>query len=135
MSPAVCNPTPENYIYYPPSYNEAYGQSTTMVPAVILSDLSQYTANNWIYVGQTLNHQNRRVMMQLMMRMLGLPDEYCCNALENIPGTKQEMPFYYYSNPRPRNAVGGCAARPTPNNALPARITVQGVEDTPSICG
>jgi prepilin-type N-terminal cleavage/methylation domain-containing protein len=51
--------------------------------------------------------------MKGLMRLLGLPEDHCCNAL--APASAPEA-FYYAANPRRVNAAGGCEA---PTNIAP----------------
>lgn len=131
---STCSPTAEKFIYYPRAAssgaNTIYGSNTE-------ADLTTYNSGNPI--NNSTTHATRRTHMINLMRILGLPDEYCCNALEMIAGTKNEMPFYYFSNPRPRGPSGACGTQPNPQSAtpatartLPARITV---ENTAATCG
>lgn len=71
-----------------------------------------------------------------LMRTLGLPDEFCCSAI-TLGADGQPMPFYYFSNPRPRNSSGGCGTRPVAADyKLPARMTsVNNDSGTPPTCG
>ncbi|MFZ2586553.1 MAG: type II secretion system protein [Alphaproteobacteria bacterium] len=129
-----CTPSAEKYIYYPRSNDGAtnpasyYGSNTA-------TDLTTYNSGNAIYNSDT-DDTNRRTHMINLMRILGLPDEYCCNAMENITGTKNEVPFFYFSNPRPRTAAG-CGTRPDPavGRTLPARMTVKGINEDTNVCG
>ena len=130
----------EKLIYYPRSA-DASGNPSTYYPTSVESDLTTYNSGSAIYNVDT-NDTTRRTNMINLMRILGLPDEYCCNAMEVITGTKNEMPFYYFSNPRPRTGTGTCGTRPNPQSAtpaqartLPARLTIQGNAANASICG
>lgn len=138
----VCSPTAEQVIYYPRS-NDA-GNPNTYYGSNVESDLTTYNSGAPIYNVDT-DHSTRRTHMVNLMRILGLPDEYCCNALETFTpagATKpSEMPFYYFSNPRPRNGAGGCSARPDPaasgsaGRTLPARMTIKSNNQDASVCG
>lgn len=84
--------------------------------------------------GSEANHLERRDNMIELMRLLGLPDSFCCSSLQRIPNNPDlEMPFYFFSNPRPRVGVS-CGNRPDGVTAgrnifLPARITTTFVAD------
>lgn len=70
------------------------------------------------YNGSSTIPNTRRAYMVSLMRLIGLPDDHCCNAMETYAsGTlRLEEPFYYYSNPRARTSftgVGSCGSRPT----------------------
>lgn len=64
------------------------------------------------------DNNGRRAEMISLVRFLGLSDNYCCNALvrydDDADASTQpvEVPFFYYSNPRPFNGAG-CGARPS----------------------
>lgn len=117
-----------------------------------------YSATNPIPPNQdrvlnTASHDARRVSMINLMRLLGLPDSYCCNALDHYETSasgstvRQELPFYYFSNPRPRVPSGSnivCGARPNgsgSNGFLPPRLSVDhnssntGTFTNPPTCG
>lgn len=126
----------EKLIYYPYSItgaNAAAPDSSGNYSARVKNDV--ITANNGTGDGSLAmsdTDSTRYTSMILLMRVLGLPDNNCCSALASFVdsgGTRHEMPFFYASNPRPRNADGSCSTRPTPlgasnNVTLPARISV-----------
>lgn len=109
---ATCdNGAPEKIVYYPKSLAIA---NTT--------DSATYY-NTTVYVNNNQTDASRRGNMQGLMRLLGLPDEFCCSALA-LGSDDQPKPFYYFSNPRPRNVGGGCASRPgVADTKLPARLS------------
>ncbi|MBI1308531.1 MAG: prepilin-type N-terminal cleavage/methylation domain-containing protein [Proteobacteria bacterium] len=123
---ATCdNGAPELVVYYPKS----------LAVAAQADSATYYNAT--IYVDNSQNDATRRSAMQGLMHLLGLPDDFCCSALQL--GTDDEpKAFYYFSNPRPRNSGGGCGARPgAGSNKLPARITTVN-DDTAAVnptCG
>lgn len=125
-----CATPPEDYIFYPRAASAGSpADSASYYHSSLTADLNTY--NGGAAINNTTTHANRRTAMINLMRMLGLPDEFCCNALETYtpsPGAKPlEMPFYYYSNPRPRNSSGTCqSVRPNPATGatLPARLTI-----------
>ncbi|MDD9912127.1 MAG: prepilin-type N-terminal cleavage/methylation domain-containing protein [Alphaproteobacteria bacterium] len=91
-------------IFYPPAERltgpadslTSYGdQVRALLPA------AQFGADRAVYNGAT--EATRRTEMINLMRVLGLPDSYCCNAMEKIliGGEWVERALYYYSNPRP----------------------------------
>lgn len=109
---ATCdNGAPEKIVYYP--------RATAIANQ---ADGATYY-NTTTYVNNNQSDANRRANMQNLMRLLGLPDEFCCSALA-LGSDDQPRPFYYFSNPRPRNAGGGCAGRPgVADVKLPARLS------------
>lgn len=118
------NGMPERIVYYPRSLAVA---ATT--------DNALYW-NTTTYVNNSQSEANRRTAMRGLMRLLGLPDDFCCSAI-TLASDGQPSPFFYFSNPRPRNAGGGCAARPGVSDMkLPARLTTTN-DDTASTptCG
>tara|TARA_R110000868_G_scaffold218576_1_gene469024 strand:+ start:169462 stop:170559 length:1098 start_codon:yes stop_codon:yes gene_type:complete len=66
--------------------------------------------------------EERRLGMIALTRILGLPDEYCCNALKRFTmgGKQYEEGFFYYANPKAR--IDPLAA--PPNNCGPLATTV-----------
>ena len=72
----------------------------------------------------------RLTAMVNLMRLLGLPDSYCCNAMERMTNDpEQEMPLYYYANPRARTGTSSCATSrasvgDTSPLYLPAKVQV-----------
>jgi type II secretory pathway pseudopilin PulG len=75
--------------------------------------------------------EERRLSMIALVRTLGLPDEYCCNAMRTFidgGGDTQEEAFFYYSNPLARIdpfiPTCGPAASTIADRKLPPRITV-----------
>lgn len=122
---ATCdNGMPERIVYYPRS--QAIAAAT---------DNAMYL-NSTLYVDNAQSEANRRIAMQGLMRLLGLPDDFCCSAI-TLAADGQPAPMFYFSNPRPRNPGGGCAARPgLTDMKLPARLTTTN-DDTASTptCG
>jgi type II secretory pathway pseudopilin PulG len=118
---------PEKQIHYPfSSPNRGAADSfTNYNGAVITQTIKQTGGTNYIYNGE--DDALRQAAMVNLMRLLGLPDSYCCSALEKYTdsaGKLQELPFYYFSNPRPRTGAGGCGTRPTIDTPkLPIRLT------------
>lgn len=92
---ATCdNGAPERIIYYPKSL----GVADT-------NDTANYY-NTRVYVDNAQSDSSRRANMRDLMRLLGLPDDFCCSAL-SLGSDGEPKPFYYFSNPRPRNAGSG----------------------------
>ena len=141
--------TPENMIYYPLSwsnqangaapdswgnYSWRAGQATATsynggryAGTIIVNP--GHGPYGYVYNGAD-NNSLRYDSMVMLMRILGLPDETCCSALDSFIDTdgvtRREMPFYYASNPRPRSGAA-CGARPNPRAGqatLPARVSV-----------
>jgi prepilin-type N-terminal cleavage/methylation domain-containing protein len=122
----------EKIIYYPigfPTNNTGWDISLHYYNTVAVA--SQARVNN----GGT-DPQRRADMVQLM-RMLGLPDDFCCSALEMSTEDGKPEPFFYFSNPRPRGISGGCGNRPGVNDQkLPARLsTINNDAVTTPTCG
>ncbi|PIZ30667.1 MAG: hypothetical protein COY40_04120 [Alphaproteobacteria bacterium CG_4_10_14_0_8_um_filter_53_9] len=125
----TCSPTAEEQIYYPPSDN--YGTYSLYAGTRGESDADIYNGNkNGTFnsneaISQNSNNATRKTDMVNLMRILGLPDSYCCSAIEMFSnsGTLEEVPFYYSSNPRPRASSTTCGSRPgVGQRHLPARV-------------
>jgi prepilin-type N-terminal cleavage/methylation domain-containing protein len=133
-------PDPERFIYYPrANINGAATDNAAFYQAAVNTDLTIYNGGNAVLSGPGSDDITRRTHMINLMRILGLPDDHCCSALETIAGNPTlEIPFFYASNPRPRLGGGACGARPDPrdNNGngvcdpgecdltLPPRLTI-----------
>lgn len=118
--PTCMNGYPEQLIYYPRS--SSTGSAGT--------DTANYYDTSTI-VNDSATDDVRRTQMKTLVRSLGLPDDFCCSAVQM--GTDGlPKPFYYFSNPRPRASTGaGCGARPTATGTkLPARLTTTLNPDT-----
>ncbi len=139
-------PNAERLIYYPrANASGAPGDNAAYYYSAVENDLNLYNGGNAILSGDATGPQRRSHMVALM-RILGLPDETCCSALHTVTGTQDEVPLFYFSNPRART-TSGCAARPDPrdnnNNGtcevgecqftLPPRITI--TYDANTTCG
>lgn len=153
--PAYCSasPTTEQQVYYPRSQSAAdnvaggvagssaanlYGNAAES-RAVDLTTFNSGAPITSTSANTQAAHLARRTQMINLMRLLGLPDSYCCSALTNIPnaagtgsyvdpatGKPVGMPFYYFANPRPRSSATACGTRPVAASLkLPARITTQ----------
>jgi len=124
--PAACTDgTYDNRIYYPKA-----------IASYSTGDSATYN-NNTVIVDNRQSADTRRTQMKNLMRILGLPDEFCCSAI-SVDANGNPMPFYYFSNPRPRNAGSGCGARPSGTaRKLPARLTTTNNADSASdaTCG
>jgi len=116
----------ENFIYYPPSI--VSGDSTNNYAASVKTDLSSFGT-----IGYATSDSTRRNSMRILMRILGLPEDYCCSAME-LGSDGEPYPFFYYSNPRPRVGTTSCGTRPTGTSRrkLPPRITLDNVGNS---CG
>ena len=113
-------------LYYPPSLTQAGGDSA-LYSNYVQSDMANFSFGADGRVYSRNNNQLRRDEMVQLMRLIGLPDSYCCSALERFTtgGESYEMPFYYFSNPRPRGA-SGCGTRPsTRGDNLPPRLVLE----------
>lgn len=92
--------------------------------AQVIIDAQTFGA--WRVQGMDANPGTRRNSMIRLMRMLGLPDSYCCSAME-LAADNQPDPFFYSSNPRRKNSGVGCFNRnsnPTTQIILPPRLVV-----------
>jgi type II secretory pathway pseudopilin PulG len=128
-------------IFYPPSDEQdpgvapdlaLYGENVNADTDLFLGGVS---ATVDISGGTVIDDANRRADMVALMRMLGLPDSYCCSAMElgadNLPN-----PFYYFSNPRRKLGGGNCGPRgqfPSLDIMLPPRLVVDATD--PDTCG
>lgn len=107
-----------------PSDNACYA-------ANVYNEMSTYGFTNNRIENRATEEQRRREEMISLMRMLGLPDSTCCNALERVQigGNWVEPGLFYYSNPRLTLGGGGCSgSRPDGRTTgqtyfLPARVT------------
>lgn len=121
----------EQFIYYPPSAGfdraQTAAEITALYAASVVANFALISegAIDQISVDQAAPVQ-RKADMEILMRLLGLPNSHCCEAL-----TTGEEAFYYYSNPRAR--VVNCAVNPRATGGdrkLPPRVRV-----TPDNCG
>lgn len=127
-------------IFYPPndiSYNanvyHPFVRNDLSIGGVNIIDNGQNSGVAQVYTGN--NNLRRYNSMVSLMRFLGLPDEYCCSALETFSSgsRKLDMPFYYYSNPRQKG--GTCGSRPSATaSKLPARISTRSMNES-GVCG
>ncbi len=138
---ALCD-TPgrvERLVYYPIGEQSSGGPSAAGVHRYE----AIYATNNTPLADQVrvnnsaASNDLRRADMVKLMRLLGLPDDYCCSALVSDPTNNQPMPFFYFSNPRPRGIGAGCAGRPGIDAPkLPARLsTTNNDAASPPTCG
>jgi hypothetical protein len=79
-------------------------------------------ANQDSLASGALDDETRRENMMALMRIVGLPQEFCCNALTGLP-------FFYYSNPiiRQSGSGAGCDRRTTPPY-MPPKITIDALD-------
>lgn len=127
----------ETKIFVPPSeVPSSAADSATYGDALIgpSRDMATYFGNSTAVVennAQSGTEQARREDMIKLMRLLGLPDSYCCDAMQQVDiggGVNEEKGFYYYSNPRPITGPGTCGTRYSdgsspPVTPLPPRIS------------
>ena len=112
---------PEEFIYYPPTDDSALtGSDTANYSAVVQGDLDNISGGtNYELSADPGDDAQRRDDMIILMRFLGLPDSYCCSAMD-----VNETPFFYYSNPKARQGAG-CGTRPgSTDRKLPPRVRV-----------
>lgn len=133
----IAEPTNDNihlWIYYPRSNSSGglnlYGASSN-TDRLVLSDMDRFDFGGDNQVANSNNDTVRRAEMIELMRLLGLPDNHCCSALER-DSNGEEKALFYFSNPRPRSS--GCGSRPGVNDPvkLPPRITTKNDSNT---CG
>lgn len=120
-------PSAEQFIYYPPTDDAALGVSDIAnYSTVVTGDLDTIAGSgSYVINADPTDDTQRRADMIILMRFLGLPDSHCCSALDI-----NETPFFYYSNPRPRQGAS-CGARPASSDRkLPPRVRV-----TEDVCG
>ena len=96
-------------IFYPPSHSAeptAHSNPNHPTPAcrnlgtdienrygqAVLNDVQNITGSSRWLNTETTADNTRKVNMEVLMRVLGLPEDHCCSAITNLP-------FYYYSNP------------------------------------
>ena len=68
---------------------------------------------------QTGTEATRLTNMRTLMRILGLPEDHCCNALTGEP-------FYYYSSPGA--PVGGTCNFPTKPPYYPPKVSISAID-------
>jgi prepilin-type N-terminal cleavage/methylation domain-containing protein len=128
----------ERIVYYPigvPSNTSGWDETFHTYHFIYTGASAPPTADQ-VRVRNAQGDTVRRGDMVKLVRMLGLPDDFCCSALER--GTDSEpKPFFYFSNPRPRGVSGGCGTRPgLSDQKLPARLaTVNDDSASPPTCG
>lgn len=126
-------------IFFPPSEGPVSdAQMAALSPnanevQIELDDLIGVGVTNVIYNenGSLNDKEERRLSMIALVRTLGLPDEFCCNAMQTFidsGGDRQEEAFFYYSNPLaridPSIPTCGAAATTIDDRKLPPRISV-----------
>lgn len=131
------HPDIDHRLYYPPSDAvDGVADNATYDPTAV-AETSNVTGGGTIFNGSS--HASRLAHMQGLMRLLGLPDEFCCSALHyvEIGGARHQKPFFYFSNPRPRilatNTCGDRPEGPFPGDVprlLPVRLTVEVVPES-----
>ncbi|MFZ2619728.1 MAG: prepilin-type N-terminal cleavage/methylation domain-containing protein [Alphaproteobacteria bacterium] len=123
-------------VFYPPARDTGSGATADSIANYgtgAVSDGATYAfsvSNRVENRGGTLAlEQSRYDDMVKLMRLLGLPDSYCCNAmLRNTFDNDLERAFFYYSNPLVK--VGGSCASSRAKVSdsapryLPARLTI-----------
>lgn len=88
---------------------EWYGQR-------VLEDVQGASGGNALASGND-SPDVRRGGMEALMRIIGLPQEFCCNALTGEP-------FYYYSNPIIRASSGMPCVRRVQPPYMPPKLTI-----------
>lgn len=128
-------------IFFPPSSGPisdnqmiTISASTTGVTGEIETELDDLLGNGITDVvlnddGNIADKEDRRLSMIALTRVLGLPAEFCCNAMRTFidtNGERQEEGFFYYSNPRAR-------VDPSTNNCRPGASTIDELKLPPRI--
>lgn len=131
----AANTTPDRTIYYPSTESPVAADAAFYAPIVdsdaanFIDDAPRNEFKNYSNTAGTVaSAAQRRGDVQKLMRLLGLPETYCCSALENDDDGAPKA-FYYFSNPRPRTSSTACGARPAVPPYLPARVVLTYVVD------
>jgi len=131
----------QTLIFFPPSsgpisdasmLNISYSGVTSEIEAELDDLLGVGTTDVVINDDANVNDkEDRRNSMIALTRVLGIPAEFCCNAMRTFidnSGERQEEGFFYYSNPLaridPSTGTCGPAASTIADRKLPPRITV-----------
>jgi prepilin-type N-terminal cleavage/methylation domain-containing protein len=122
-------------VFFPRANDDGTGASDTAAYGnQVMADMTTYNfgADNEAENRSGGSNENtRRAEMVELMRLLGLPDSHCCNALvRDATDITQEQALFYYSNPRAviNPATPTCSARPDGVTVgrrlfLPARVS------------
>jgi type II secretory pathway pseudopilin PulG len=125
------NPNPELLIYAPPSVQVIQPHSMALYAGRVRNDLAVYGVTAVENRNGSATEKAQRLNdMLALVRMLGLSDEHCCDALKkeaDISAT-QDRPLFYYSNPR-ANVGGVCQNRATTIPFMPPEINSE-----PNLC-
>lgn len=115
-----------NFRFYPPSgVSSVPIDSDANYHSKVLSAPGLPSSRN----GNSVLEGARRTYMEDLVRFLGLPDTHCCSAaLKNTSG--QDVPFFYYSNPRGKDSAGACHLSRASGGAFPAKVS-----DVLDVCG
>jgi len=86
----------------------------------VIDDVQSASGQNSLASG-VLDSETRRDALQSLMRIIGLPQEFCCDALTGEP-------FFYYSNPIIRqNTSMPCDRRLEPPY-MPPKLTIEPID-------
>ncbi len=131
------NDDAERIIYYPKTAEAVSTTDSAKFATSAVDDITAasgaaaltFIANSYgnpVNDVQHVNYKARLTGMVTLMRILGLPDSYCCNAtMLDVDGTNtQERPFFYYANPIEKNNFT-CGDRPQDIPFNPARIMAE----------
>lgn len=117
------------WVYYPPSADETDGTpaKAALYASAVLTETNTFvgSANVANSGGAATTDATRSAHMKSLMRLLGLPEDHCCSAIEKDFNGDPKA-FFYYSNPIPQG--GGCPASNRPglaNRKLPPRIATE----------
>lgn len=125
------------WIYYPPSYDGSnMSTRNSMYPQAVRDEVDEFIGAGSLYVdnrGGTPNLDSyRQEDMRALMRLLGLPEDHCCSAVDKDKNNDPKA-FFYYSNPHTvqTSPCPAESARPgLTDRKMPPRITVE-----PLTCG
>ena len=116
----------DSRVHYPVAYQSVAVDNvgTTYGTALMNTTNSVFSGGRRIENrdGNNTDKRNRRNDMVALMRMIGLPDAYCCSEIDieenavNPRDYTQRQPFFYYANPK--NLINGVCS-PTRATQIP----------------
>lgn len=101
FSPESLSPTPDTAIYIGDATGAAFNPP---FPAELDDEVTSFLGGATVRINNTTDDAARLVSMQRLINLLGLPPEFCCNAIDG-------RAFFYFSNPRPTDGTP-CGTRP-----------------------
>lgn len=130
----ACFNTLENEIFFPPAQETTDATPDPTYNTRVRNELTSQYASRLTSSrignqdGSVAQRQNRLDGMIALVRLLGLPDDHCCDALIRDASLnadlEQERPLFYYSNPRER-VSGTCQPRNMTEPFVPAYVSWQ----------